>query len=266
MGLIVTAAPTVVWAALAGINMQRDPRVPWSVPVMGVVLWAYWRYLRGGGPPRHLAAFRREHLRATALGPRTWRLALLAGGSGIASLWALFRAVRGLLHLTPPSEELTHYPVLTIYAAIFMGSLVAGVVEEAGFRGYMQVALERAYGPRIAIATSSLVFALIHLTHGSRILPMLPFYAAGAVVYGLLALLTGSILPSLALHFAGDLVMFTVRYETARRHLVGAVPGEFSPGGLVWFGVLAAVSVVAFSVLARRSRVTAPTAALPAVG
>jgi membrane protease YdiL (CAAX protease family) len=156
--------------------------------------------------------------------------------------------------------------VLTIYAAIFMGSLVAAVVEEAGFRGYMQVALERAYGPGIAIATSSVVFALAHLTHGSRILPMLPFYAAGGAAYGLLALLTGSILPSMVLHLAGDLVMFTVQYEVARGHLAGPVVGQFSPGGLIVFPVLAALSVAAFSVLARRSRVAAPTAALPAVG
>jgi membrane protease YdiL (CAAX protease family) len=266
MGLIVSGAPTIVWAVLVGINMKLDPGLPWSVPVMAVVLWSYWRYLGGEGPPRRLAAFRRDHLRAAALDPRTWRLALLAGGSAIAALWAVFRAVRGLLRMAPAAEDLSRYPVLTIYAAIFMGSLVAAVVEEAGFRGYMQVALERAYGPATAIATSSVVFALIHLTHGSRILPMLPFYAAGAVAYGLLALLTGSILPSLALHFAGDVVMFTMRYETARGHLAGAVPGEVSPGGLVAFVLFAALSAAAFSVLARRSRAGAPTRALPAVG
>jgi len=43
---------------------------------------------------------------------------------------------------------------------IVMGSLVAPLMEEAGFRGYFQVALEGEFRAPVAIAIASVVFAL----------------------------------------------------------------------------------------------------------
>src|SRR6266516_2760350 len=86
-GLLVTAIPTTVWAVLAVTNLRATPRVPWAAPVMAVLLWLYWRILRTD-----------ERLRGGSLPPRVWRLALLAGGSGVAAVWASFAALRGVLH------------------------------------------------------------------------------------------------------------------------------------------------------------------------
>jgi hypothetical protein len=107
-------------------------------------------------------------------------------------------------------------PVWTLIAAILMTSAVAAIAEETGFRGYMQVPLERAYGPAAAIAVTSTVFALIHLTHGTRIVPLLPFILGAGVLYGVLAHLTDSILPSMTLHFAGDVVLMTMNSMRVR--------------------------------------------------
>jgi membrane protease YdiL (CAAX protease family) len=41
-----------------------------------------------------------------------------------------------------------------------MGSLVSPLMEEAGFRGYLQTALERRFGVPVAVALSSFFFAL----------------------------------------------------------------------------------------------------------
>jgi len=262
IGLIVAGAPTVVWGALAGINLRLTPRVPWSVPVMAVLLWLYWRYVRGYGPPRRFAQTRNEHLRATPLSPRVWRLALVAGGSAVAAVWAAFAALRGVLHIAAPPNDLTQFPLLTVLAAIVMGSAVAGVVEEAGFRGYMQVPLERAYGPAAAIATTSILFTLVHLTHGAAVVPMLPFYLVVAVVYGILAFVTGSILPSLTLHFTGDVLMFTMRYTAVVSGAAGLAPtGRISPGFAAISVALAAFSVFGFRLLARQTPVATMAAA-----
>jgi len=246
LGLTVAGVPTIVWAVLAATNLKLTPGLPWSVPLMAGILWLYWRYLDGGGPQRHLAEFCREHLRAVALTPQAWRLALVAGGSALAAVWAAFAALRGLLHIAPPASDVTQFPIITIIAAIVMGSAVAGVVEEAGFRGYMQLPLERAYGSWTALATTSIIFTLVHLTHGAAVLPFLPFYLAAAAVYGLMAWLTGSILPGMTLHFAGDVMLLGFRYMAARVGGVPAATGTISIGPAIVFAALGAFSVVVF--------------------
>jgi membrane protease YdiL (CAAX protease family) len=266
-GIIVAGVPTMLWSALAGTNLRLDPAVPWSAPVMAGVLWLYWRYVRGDGPPRRLAGSRRDFLRAVAVGPQTWGLSLVAGGTAIAAVWAAFAALRGVMHIAAPSDELTRLPIVTVIASLLMAAAVAGITEEAGFRGYMQVPLERAYGPAAAIATTSVVFTAIHLTHGARILPFLPFFLVVAVVYGLVAFLTGSILPSITLHFIGDVFMFAFQFIGARHGTLGSDgSGTISLAAVIVFAALAAMSLAAFRLLAREARVTAPDASMPAMG
>jgi membrane protease YdiL (CAAX protease family) len=244
LGLVVAGVPTLVWGALAATNLRFTPRLPWAAPVMAVLLWVYWRIAGGNG--------RREYLRGTPLPPRVWRLALLGGGSAVAAVWASFAALRGVLHVVPPAADIARFPIWTIFASIVAGSAVAGIAEEAGFRGYMQVPLERAYGPVVAIGTTSILFTLVHLTHGARILVFLPFYFVVAVVYGLLAYLTGSILPSMTLHFTGDVLMFTMAYLNARFDAPAApLTGTISPGFAAASLAFAAFGVLMVRLLAR---------------
>jgi membrane protease YdiL (CAAX protease family) len=53
---------------------------------------------------------------------------------------------------------------------------------------------------------TSAVFTLLHGTHGVvYLLAVAPGFFLASVVYGYLVLKSGSILPGMALHFAGDL-------------------------------------------------------------
>jgi membrane protease YdiL (CAAX protease family) len=236
------------------VNLKLTPVVPWSVLVMAAVLWGYWRYLRSD-----------ERLRAVPLSEQQWRLALVAGGLGVASVWAAFGALRGLLHIVQPADDISRFPVWTIAAAIIMGSAVAGVTEEAGFRGFMQLPLERAYGPVVALSITSIIFTAVHLSHGARILPFLPFYLVVAVIYGLLTLFTRSILPSMLLHFTGDVMMMAFQYVGLRMNTAGPVhTGRIEIVPAVVAIVLGAASAVAFRFLARDARPAAP-AQLPAM-
>jgi membrane protease YdiL (CAAX protease family) len=252
-GLVVSGLPSLLWGAMANLNLRLDPRIAWSVPVMTIVLWIYWRYLE---------RVDRERLRAKPLRPRVWRLALLAGGAAVAALWALFAVVRGMLPIAAPVNQLPNVPVVTVIAAILIGSAVAAIGEEAGFRGFMQLPLERAYGPVIAIATTSILFSSAHLSHGRRILPLLPLYFLAGVVYGLLTYFTGSILPSLILHFAGDVTTFSMRYVAAREGAIAAT-GTISIPPIFAFVAFAASSVLLFRLLVRATRdVAQPTPAV----
>lgn len=243
-GLIVSGIPTLIWGALATVNVRLTPNIPWSVAAMAVLLWLFWRYL---------ARTRPEQLRGNPVSGHVSNLALLAGGSGVAAVWALFGALRGVLHLAAPANDLAKIPLVTLAAAILMGSAVAGVAEEAGFRGFMQGQLERAYGPGIAIGVTAVIFTSVHLTHGRAILPFLPFYLLVAVVYGLLAYLTGSIVPGVILHFAGDAMMFAMRVIAAREGVVAAA-GGISNLAMLAFCAFTALSVLLFRLLAREPR------------
>jgi len=104
-------------------------------------------------------------------------------------------------------------------AAPLMGGTVAGIAEEARFRGYMQSAIEREHGPVAAIAVVSLVFAAIHFTHGAgSTLPRLPFYLAISAIHGLLTYRTGSILPALVIHAGGDALEYVAGWRWGVRH------------------------------------------------
>ena len=70
----------------------------------------------------------------------------------------------------------------------------------------MQGPIERRHGPTIAILVTGGIFGFAHFTHPEVGLILLPYYLAVASVYGGLAYLTNSILPSLVLHAAGNVL------------------------------------------------------------
>lgn len=124
-------------------------------------------------------------------------------------------AVAGLFHCDSRDAQnsaaaRTSLPLQSAIAAAIVSAAVAAVAEEAGFRGYMQQLFEARFAPAVAIAITSLVFALTHLGHGASSLPLMPLYFAAACIYGAVAYLTNSILPSLVLHFVGDAFLFSM--------------------------------------------------------
>jgi membrane protease YdiL (CAAX protease family) len=132
-----------------------------------------------------------------------WIWALLAGGLGIVALVLALRVANRLVVLpqqTPP--ELGQVPMITILTLLVAAAPVAGIVEEAAFRGYMQGPIERRLGLPIAILITGTMFAVAHLDFT----PVLwPYYVAVAAIYGTVTWLTQSILPAVVLHTAGNL-------------------------------------------------------------
>jgi membrane protease YdiL (CAAX protease family) len=90
-----------------------------------------------------------------------------------------------------------------------MSSIVAGICEETGFRGYMQVPLEKKYGPGPAIILTSVVFMLIHLSH-SWAAPILPHIFFASVLLGILSYKSGSLLPGMIGHSILDIFDYAV--------------------------------------------------------
>ena len=198
IGFLVTAAMTVPWAMLVSVNLKHWPAIPWSALVTAPLLWFYWKYLT--------VPSRRANLRVQPLSSGVWGMSLMAGMIGLGALLA-FQAVLARLVSLPPEQEkldLSNVPALTLLILVVMGSVVAGVTEEAGFRGYMQGMIERRHGLAIAILVSGTVFGFAHFSHRNVSFGHLPYYIAISAVFGMLAYLTGSIMPGLVLHAFGD--------------------------------------------------------------
>jgi membrane protease YdiL (CAAX protease family) len=217
-GIGVLLAGNLPWGALlAPLNLRVLTTVPWAVLPMAAYLWIYWRFISGAiGFPEN-AAWRREQLRAKPLSSDVWGLALLAGLAGFAVLLT-FVSVWGRMVRLPDSAPLTvptAMPSITVFLLLVTGSVVAGVTEEAGFRGYMQTPIERRFGLTTAILINGSVFGLLHFpNHPHHVLPMLPYYIAVSAVYGGITSAADSILPALVLHASGDVWSLTRLWMT----------------------------------------------------
>lgn len=209
VGSVVLVAGGILRGPLIYANLKVWPTVPWSVILLAGYLWVFWQYLGGRWWPRSTSEARRHALRAQPLSRRVWFWALLAGYLGMVSSFALHRVVMRLtpLHYEIPSVLDPLSPVATI-AVLLMLSAMAGVVEEAAFRGYMQGPIEKRHGVVVAIAVVSVVFGAAHLTDSQPQMNVarMFFIVLASVVYGILAHLVGSIRPGIVLHATGDAI------------------------------------------------------------
>lgn len=215
VGSLVVSFGTLPWAALVAANKRLWPAVPWSIPVMALYLRFYWRVLGGQGWPQSTAEWRRESLRARPLASTVWRAALLAGSLGLAGLVAVRIAFDELLALPRgPLPDASAIPAVMLAVHVLMTSVVAGVAEEAGFRGYMQAPIERRHGALVAILLVGIVFWLAHsmqyLGNARLLLLHAWFYLAASALLGILAHWTGSILSCIVLHTALDVLGFVL--------------------------------------------------------
>lgn len=212
-GLAVLVVGNMPWVVFANLNLKFMDQAPWSVPFTILLLWLFWKYLNGDFPGRPAGDVRRHYLRVNKLTTGVWLWSLLAGGSALVCLAALRQVLLNLVHLSqPPHPDLSHYSIVMIYSMILMGAASSGIVEEAAFRGYMQVPLENRYGLIKAILISGTVFGIMHFSHSWMTIGYIPVYIVIAGVYGMLAGLTGSIVPGIFLHAAGNAIQDILAY------------------------------------------------------
>jgi len=200
-------------------NLRTNANIPWSVAVMGILLWVLWQYLDGRGPLRSTAETRHRLLRAARVSrPRfTWAIfGGLLGITALAGLWIVLLQLVGLPARVLP--DLSRYPPFTVATVIVMACLVSSVPEEAAIRGYFQSLLEQKVSGPLAIGIAAVVMAPAHCLTQGFLWPVVLFYFLVDLMLGTIAYLTKSILPGIAVHFIGLLVFFTLiwPYDTTR--------------------------------------------------
>jgi membrane protease YdiL (CAAX protease family) len=241
VGLLVAMAGTIPWVLFVGANVKISPSVPWALVAMGVWLYFYLKYFSGSGWPVTTKAIRRDRFRLRALSGRIWTWSLWTGGLGAASLIALQIIALRMIRVPVEHEAVSRsIPLYSLLPLAIMSAIAAGIPEEVGFRGYMQVPIERRHGPVFAILLVAFVFGLSHLTHGLSILTLFDF--AFGVVYGVVAFCADSLLPTMVLHCALDVVLFVAgRRITAA---LAAKPLIWVSGADVWFWSFCAAFVL----------------------
>jgi membrane protease YdiL (CAAX protease family) len=203
VGMLVMLAGTIPRNVIFAANLRLIPAIPWAVPLTAVYLWFFWRYLGGIGEPASNSDQRRISLRANRVPGRKWVWSLVAGMLGIVALVLALRVANRMVMLPPQQlPDFTGVPGYTVLSLLLMAAPVAGIVEEAAFRGYMQGPIERRYGLSVAILVTGTMFAVAHLDFT----PILwPYYVAVAGIYGTVTYLVDSILPAVVLHTLGNL-------------------------------------------------------------
>ena len=220
--LVVTVGGVV--ELLIPVNLKLSPTIPWLLPATALWLWIFWRYLDGKGWPRATAQRRREDLRARSLPSKIWLWSLVAGGLAMVSVISLSFVTVRLANVPRDACKLpvnfSALPLATLVSVLLAISVVAGVVEEAGFRGYMLSQIERRHGWTVAIIITGLAFFLDHyFGHAYATFAFLPFFMAVSVLHGLLVYMTRSILPSVVLHAVADCIVIPIQYG-----VVGSLP------------------------------------------
>ena len=177
MGIVVLLAGNLPWGALlVPLNLRVAKFVPWAVLPMAIFLWCYWKQIGGSWGSKATAAERRANLRANALSVKVWGASLAAGLLGFATIAVMLVLMARLTTLPSSAPLVTEgMPSITVFVLVVMSSLVAGVTEEAAFRGYMQGPIERRYGVALAILVNGTAFGLLHFpNHPADVWIMLP--------------------------------------------------------------------------------------------
>ena len=208
-GFAVSTIGITVWS----IMLAAIP-APWSILPMIVALWAYLKFFSGGWGSPKSTEIKKFNFRAIKLSPTIWKSGIAAAIVFVIIVQASFVITFRLFDF--PSERFTadykildSMPLWVAWAVLIMGSIVAGICEETGFRGYMQTPLEKKYGPGTAIIITSIIFMLIHLSK-SWALPILPHIFFASALLGILAYKTGSLIPGIIGHSILDIFDYSI--------------------------------------------------------
>lgn len=240
LAFLLTVLTGGIWTALLVANLGTTPAIPWAAAAMAAVLWSMWSYLGGEWWPASTREARRRYLRASRVSARSFTWAILAGTLSIASLaglWiVLFRTVRIPGNAVP---EFSKYPVITVVSIVAMASLVSSVAEEAGFRGYFQVALESRFRAPVAIIIQALLIAPAHSLTQGFVWPIVLFYFLVDTMLGTSANLTRSIVPGLIVHTLGLLTFFGFIWPEDRQRI-----SVWDSGADQWFWIHVVQAIV----------------------
>ena len=243
LGLLIAALGIFPWSFLAQLNARFWAGTPWCMPLGLGWLALFLAYLNGRGWPRASAPTRKQLLRARPVHGPTLIWACIAGATGLVTLVTLYFVAIQFVNLPPSAfrpRSVGMVSTFVIVPIMLTNAIVAGVAEEAAYRGYMQGMLERRFNRAVAVGLVTVVFTGLHLLGGAKFFPLAIPVCAASIVLGALTANTGSIIPAIVVHVLTDAV--TLPFEWG---LLGPFPiGRFRVTGMDPWLITAVVIVI----------------------
>ncbi len=216
IGVLVMVVGVQAWNAVAVFALRAgQPAIPLLAgPAILLVYWLFFsgvRLGRGAGFWPATQETRRENFRETSLSPARWGWGLAGAFLFVAvfqsSVFTLFRLFPYPAAQFRPPEYVAEIPPALRWPVLVLASLVAGICEETGFRGYMQRPLESRYGAVPAIAITTLFFVGMHFDQawiGALCAPAI----LASVILCVLAYASRSLIPGMIGHAVMDVFNF----------------------------------------------------------
>ena len=156
--------------------------------------------------------------------------------STIVNAISLFIQVLIGIEFTSGLEDLT----MTGGSGFLMGTIsmaiIPAIIEEFAIRGVVMQPLRR-YGDIFAIVASSFVFSIMH---GN--MAQIPYTVIGGIYLGYLTIATGSIWPSIIVHFVNNMYsVVLLAVSTAFGESAAGVAGAIIIGSLIVIGVIGGI-------------------------
>jgi membrane protease YdiL (CAAX protease family) len=197
-----------VWGGLLMAGQSNARLLPYVVPAMAAFLALGAGLLKWSGGARSIG------VRLNAVSVRSFVTALIAGWSTMLCGFLLYAAHRSFAHLgSEVAIQFPHVPFGQLMPGLIMAGVVAGVIEEIAFRGFLQGTLERYAGVVPAIFVSGLLWAAFHLNHGyfaEEPLLWPAIFLGVSAILGTVAYRTNSVVPGMAVHAGFDAAYFLV--------------------------------------------------------
>lgn len=174
------------------------------------------------------AAYLASHRHGTGLWRKDYGLLPPSIGQGFAAAgWGLLARIAGLiievvialiivvvkgehtLHRTKPKPSIIGYTPHGALAWVVLGLMVcvlAPIVEEIFFRGLVQGAAIRKWGPTAGVIVTAVIFSCAHILDEGLIAPFVLF--PGAILFGELRRRTGKLGPGMIAHATMNTVSF----------------------------------------------------------
>ncbi len=123
-----------------------------------------------------------------------------------------------------------------LWLSLLLHAVLPAVLEEILFR-YIPLKLMLPYSPKWAVILSALFFSLIHVN-----LFQIPYAFAAGIIFALINIMTGSIIPSIVLHFSNNAISVV--------YLMYAIPD----GILLFYILLVSIAAASAAIIAVRHR------------
>jgi membrane protease YdiL (CAAX protease family) len=243
LGTIVCEIGIIAWLVTIGFIPA-----PWSLIIMVFVFWAYWKFFSGSWGPKSTMKARRLSFRSVKMATGVWKWGLVSALLLVvivqSGLIVTFRIIDFPTAFTVINYN--SYPLTFVVVFILMAAFEAGFFEEVGFRGYMQVPIEKRYGSKVAITITSIMFVVLHL-HQVWAPPVLIHIFVIGVLLGILAYSSGSLIPGIIGHTIFDIFSWSYWWSGAADKY--SIPTIFETGidfhFILWIIILG-LSIILF--------------------